>query len=183
MKRYAKIVNGKIELSRSTEGGFSEFDVGTDPKIVGESGCTGNWSIDGSIPVPPTVESTQAKELSLDRSEAWDKVKALRAKEIVSNLEHIGYYFQMDRYSTESMQEAIAELVSGEEISWRSVENSTVELSSIQLGNILTKYRQRKLLLSKASWMVEAVILGSPAPQDLDVEALYETYIDQLEGA
>lgn len=111
---------------------------------------------------------------------AWTKVKAMRATKMEDVLEHAGELYQIDRYSRENMEDAIAEMSGTDRIDWRTAENTDVSLSAVQLQNILTKYRQRKHVLSKASWMVEAIILNSANPEELELDTLYDEKITEV---
>ena len=134
-----------------------------------------NEVADGKAEILPFVLALEDQQ-----KKGWAKVKDLRSAMIISDLEHAGNLYQVDEYSRENMVDAVSEMTSEDRIDWRTSDNQTVNLSAVQIGNILTKYRQRKLLLSKASWAVEADILASEDPSALNIEALYNQKIAEL---
>ncbi|MCM8540963.1 MAG: hypothetical protein NE328_11870 [Lentisphaeraceae bacterium] len=129
-------------------------------------------------------------DIPKEKENKWESIKKLRSGLIESNIEHTGNIYQVDSTSRESMQDAVQEMSVDDRIDWRTAEkdqqtgiDKTVNLSAVQIGNILSKYRLRKMMLYQASWLAEVEIQESETPQDIDAEVLLNTKISEVLAA
>ena len=164
-----RFVSGKWEETVDCRGEEYYLPGDTLPRAITKVGVS---IPKGSSPNPPD---------SIILEKKWREIKGLRTGKTEEPLEHSGNVFQMDRYSRESMAEAIQDLA-GEKVEWRLLDNTIVEQSAAQLKNILRKYRKRKLLLSKASWNAEVTMSQIGDLSKVDARSMYEVEISKLRG-
>lgn len=174
------IKNNKLFASHSDDQDLSGLYIGLDILCVNDS--INLFQEDGNfITKSELLTKIGISEVECKRVCKWDEVKMKRNSLQTENINFLSHDWQMDDSSILSLMSALRTLTDEiDTLSWRTIDNVMVELTKVQLDDLISLYDNRRLSIFNASMNIKNDIDNASTPNDvelLDIDTLFTAYI------